>query len=356
MADAHYLRKRMRLDSLNVHKDLCAIAVRYHLEAGIIAGEDRILQTESRLAQRLIHIQGLCGETDVDETADQIINSSKLRIHPQLIRLAIYIASEPNAARLICKEKGTESLLGKAMASADPLIMRMSKALSSHEPIIKEQYLPYLESILKIALGILANMTIEGFDFARLLLQADLISLIKDGIMQHALDSLSFECLVLVTSAVVDEDCCKALIRIRIVDDVLSLLRVHQENDSFVVQIVHCFHEMVFKRMLRQHVIDETDAISYIIEMMHDKNVRVRLICERTLPVIAEHSGGWSNEIKSGKYRWHDSEWLAAMEARSAKSPADLAESDYVRYDGVCDAGDFGQHEECTNTMISAMV
>lgn len=54
-----------------------------------------------------------------------------------------------------------------------------------------------------------------------------------------------------------------------------------------MLQIIYAFYQMLFYEPVRQHLLQNTDAPAYLIDLMHDKNAHIRRMCDSTLEVIA---------------------------------------------------------------------
>ena len=63
-----------------------------------------------------------------------------------------------------------------------------------------------------------------------------------------------------------------------------------QEDDEVVLQIVYLFHQFVAggKEEIREEFMGKfSDAIHYMIDLMHDANSQICKLCDATLDVVA---------------------------------------------------------------------
>ena len=78
----------------------------------------------------------------------------------------------------------------------------------------------------------------------------------------------------------------------------IDLLKAKQEDDEIVLQVVYVFHQLVAHPETRKYVVQDTDAVAYIIDLMHDKNTEVQRVCDRTLDIISQYDDSWSERVQ----------------------------------------------------------
>ena len=58
------------------------------------------------------------------------------------------------------------------------------------------------------------------------------------------------------------------------------------------MQVVYVFHVLCSHDssvcLSRSFVIEETEAVAYLIDLLHDKNPQVQKVCDATLDIIAQ--------------------------------------------------------------------
>ena len=78
----------------------------------------------------------------------------------------------------------------------------------------------------------------------------------------------------------------------------IDLLKAKQEDDEIVLQVVYVFHQLCVHEETRKYVVQDTDAVAYIIDLMHDKNTEVQRVCDRTLDIISQYDDSWSERVQ----------------------------------------------------------
>jgi hypothetical protein len=51
-----------------------------------------------------------------------------------------------------------------------------------------------------------------------------------------------------------------------------------------------------------------------LIDLLYDRNIEVRKLCDVCLDIIADISEEWADKIRLQRFRWHNSEWLTLIE------------------------------------------
>lgn len=184
-----------------------------------------------------------------------------------------------------------------------------------------------------IALG---NMTLQEVDFSQLMQTHNLLSWIKDVLtFGKEKDDMVLQIIIFLnTSATYDELNAMLLCKGGVILALIELLKAKQEDDEIVLQIIFMFQQLLKNECTRNYMIKETETPAYLIDLMHDKNVEIRRICDFCLDIIAMVDTNWATRIKLEKFRNHNSQWLTMVETQetnyvlSNESPDDNEEVD----------------------------
>ncbi|KAK6194648.1 hypothetical protein SNE40_000246 [Patella caerulea] len=246
----------------------------------------------------------------------------------ELLALCINLASNKRTASIICEGSGLKMLMKRAFKFKDPLLMKMIRNLSQHDGQTKALFVDYISDLCAAVLeeedeftleclGILGNLTIPELDYELILREYDLISWIKGKLLPgSADDDWVLQVIILVGTVCSDDGCAVLLAQSNIIQSLIELLNAKQEDDEVVCQIIYVFYQMIFHKSTREVIIKDTQAPAYLIDLMHDKNVEIRKVCDYTLDIIGEYDKEWSKKIQLEKFRWHNSQWLEMLEAR----------------------------------------
>ncbi|XP_033122038.1 kinesin-associated protein 3-like [Anneissia japonica] len=286
-----------------------------------------------------------------------VLSSPGDRIDPELVALCINLACNKRNSQIICEGNGLRLLMRRALNTRDPLLLKMIRNISQHDGPTKTSFIEFISNIAEVirqsededlvleALGILANLTIPDLDYELIVREYQLVPWIKERLQPGAAeDDLVLEVVMLVGTVATDDSCAAVLAKSGIIQCLIDLLNAKQEDDEIVCQIVYVFYQMVFHEATRQVIIRETQAPDYLIDLMHDKNVEIRKVCDNTLDIICEFDEECAKKIKLEKFRWHNSQWLEMVESHQLDDDGlmygDESYSPYIQESDILDRPD----------------
>uniref|UniRef100_A0A673HWF6 Kinesin-associated protein 3-like n=1 Tax=Sinocyclocheilus rhinocerous TaxID=307959 RepID=A0A673HWF6_9TELE len=293
--------------------------------------------THKHIAMRILyHIsvddksKSMFAYTDcIPQLMQMVFEHGEERIDTELISFCINLAANKTNAQIICEGNGLKMLMKRALKLKDPLLMKMIRNISQHDGPLKQLFIDYVgylaaqikqegdEEFVIECLGTMANLTIPDLDWELLLKEYNLVPYLKDHLKPgSAEDDLILEVVIMIGTVSMDDSCAVMLAKSGIIPALIELLNAQQEDDEFVCQIIYVFYQMVFHQATRDVIIKDTQAPAYLIDLMHDKNVEIRQVCDNTLDIIAEYDEEWGKKIQSEKFRWHNSQWLEMVESR----------------------------------------
>ncbi|XP_067118777.1 kinesin-associated protein 3 isoform X2 [Centruroides vittatus] len=292
-----------------------------------------------------------------------ILESPEERILLELIALCINLAANKRNAQLICEGNGLKLLMKRAFHFQDPLVMKMIRNISQHDGPTKALFLDFVSNLAEAiqkssndefvleCVGVLGNITIPDLDYERLIKEYNLVPWLKNKLMPgNCEDDMVLEVVILIGTVVTDEACARLLVNSGILKSIIDLLNAKQEDDEIVLQIVYVFHQMTKHSNIRDLIIKDT-LPAYLIDLMHDKNLEVRKVCDSTLDIIAEASREWAKRIQLEKFRWHNSQWLDMVESQQIEEGMELYTDDqfepYIQDSDFLDRPDlfYGAHD-----------
>ncbi|KAL7053435.1 hypothetical protein AAHC03_027122 [Spirometra sp. Aus1] len=183
-------------------------------------------------------------------------------------------------------------------------------------------------------LGLLANLTLEDLDFARVLSDLKLLHWLQSKLnlgLRHFEDDLLLEIIRLIGTACLDEKAALMIAKCGIGTTLISLLNSHQEDDEIVCQILGVFYRLSCHASTIKTLIQDTQTPAYLVDLMHDKNREIRRICDATLNLISEKDEIWARRIQAERFKWYNSQWLEMIEVtdqQSARTPLGIRDND----------------------------
>eukprot|EP00049_Salpingoeca_infusionum_P004975 m.86470 g.86470 ORF g.86470 m.86470 type:complete len:781 (+) comp12811_c0_seq2:111-2453(+) len=253
-----------------------------------------------------------------------MLKSPNPNVELEPISLAINLAHDAKCAAIMSEGKGVNFILKRALRTHDPLLLKLTRALCSH-PGKKELLLEFIDPLanqvhdsqddpdmLVELIGILGCLDIPEFDFQQLADEYDLLPLLARLLLPtaHVADDLVLEAVVLVGTLLTDPACAPMVASTSIVVSLITLLKQKQDDDEIVLQIIYVWNKLLFYSDTREVVLHEVQAVSYLLDLMHDKNEAIRKVISSALDIVAECDATWAREIKMKQFSFHNSTWL----------------------------------------------
>lgn len=99
-----------------------------------------------------------------------------------------------------------------------------------------------------------------------------------------------------------------------------ELLGAKQEDDEMVQQILYTYHKLLYYRVTREIMLEQTQIVNVILELLNDKNPNIRKLVNSTLDLVQLHDEMWKQEIKIKKFEMQNEVYLGLMEEYEAQA------------------------------------
>ncbi|KAI8809755.1 kinesin-associated protein-domain-containing protein [Cladochytrium replicatum] len=301
-------------------------------------------------------IKSMFSQTDLMPLVMRMILEYKgERVNLELMSLAINLGAHPRIAEIICEDNGLKFLMKRALKTRDPLILKMIRNISHHDGVqMKMLFLDYIDELMHIllkssspeitveVLGILANLTIPDFDFAKLAEAYGLLGWISRRLSQGCADlrgsnpnasrmsaqqqqnegirggiaeddDILLETISWLGTMANDENIPRMVASTNIIFLLMDLMIGKEEDDEMILQIIYAIYQFLLDPTSRNMLITQTQVVSYLIDLLYDRNVEIRKMCDVCLDLIAEIDEDWVKKIRQQKFQWHNSEWLQVL-------------------------------------------
>jgi hypothetical protein len=312
--------------------------------------------------------------TDIIPTIMKMILETKGdRVDADLIALGINLACNVKCAEYMCEDQGIKFLMKRALKTHDPLLLKMIRNISMHDGPTKMLFLDYIDDIMLLLekslktpdllvelLGILSNLTIEEFDWAKLTDTYHLLELIASQLQEVCVnsktltnaqeevnkehskelkssdasdyslyeeknnsvppenqlsedDDVTLQFVVLLGTMSNDEGIAPKVIEMDIIPLLITLMICKEEDDEIILQIIYAIYQFLLHESTRTVLLNQTHIVSYLIDLLYDRNIKIREMCDTCLDIIAETNEEWVIKIRQQRFQWHNSEWLRLM-------------------------------------------
>ncbi|KAI9207591.1 kinesin-associated protein-domain-containing protein [Polychytrium aggregatum] len=297
----------------------------------------------------------------------------------ELIALAINLASNSVNVAVICADNGLKFLMKRALKTRDNLLFKMLRNIAAHEGPAKLLFLDYIDDLMQTLfktigqpeitveiLGILNSLTIPDFDFAKLCEAFDLLNFVgkklaqacevverdsrlpfesgvaesqqmnpKSGVRED--DDITLEMLVLLGTMANDENIAPMVAKTTIIPVLMDLMIAKEEDDEIISQIIYVVYQFLLHESTRTILTTKTQVVSYLIDLLYDRNIEIRRMCDVCLDIISEIDDEWVVRIRHQKFHWHNSEWINLITQATGQTNS---EDHHYEEDAVLDDDD----------------
>lgn len=254
-------------------------------------------------------------------------------IGKELIALAINLTTNKTNAALISQDDQLEALMQRAFKYHDVLLFRVIRNIAQFGPVTNiDIYEKYMEDIIELTkqsgdntdlqielIGTLVYINSEKWD--TVLAQGDFLDFIHSNLVSdYSEDDLVLETIMLIGTLCRSEKCAEGIGNSYIIGMLHELLGAKQEDDEMVQQILYTYHRLLMYRVTREIMLEQTQIVNVILELLNDKNPNIRKLVNSTLDLVQLHDEMWKQEIKTKKFEMHNEVYLGLMDEYEAQA------------------------------------
>ncbi|XP_004929289.2 kinesin-associated protein 3 isoform X2 [Bombyx mori] len=264
-----------------------------------------------------------------------------------LLALCVNLAWCERAAHQMAAEGRLRELLARAFRYCNSVLMKLVRNLS-HHPQNKPLFLEFVGDIAGAVtsgetseefhiecMGTLSNiLNPENIDIYAVVERYNLIPCIMKILDPESGSSeeLLLEGVVMAGAVAAESRAAGALVRAGAGPALVVALRTHQADDEHVLQTVFAFRQLLSHPKAAEHLVSQTEAPAYLIDLMQDKNAEIRKMCDSCLDIISQMQNEWAARIKVERFRCHNGQWLSVVETLGAEGGAGDAADDLPPY------------------------
>ena len=102
-------------------------------------------------------------------------------------------------------------------------------------------------------------------------------------------------------------------VRTGIVESLYELLREKKDDDAFVLAVVSAFGAFLSFPETRDVVLNHTQTVFYLVELLRDECAAIRDAADAALDVVVDEAGEkWAVHVRRARFEAHNREWLDA--------------------------------------------
>nr|BAA88838.1 Kinesin associated protein kap-1 [Caenorhabditis elegans] len=262
------------------------------------------------------------------------------------------ICLEKRNAQLVCGQRGQglDLLMEMSINSRDLMLIKVVRAISSHEGATQNMFLKWIETLIGIAknegadnseskssfglecMGTVAELKVAPW--AKIIQSENLVPWMKTQLQEGIDESEEVTVLrdikplqlqIVIACGTMARQLDAARLLAPLIDTFVQLLQSCQIDDEFVVQLLYVFLQFLKHKELSARLMTQDSALgAHMIDLMHDANAVVREVCDNALLIMGEHSKEWAKRIAGERFKWHNAQWLEMVERD---------DSEFVDYD-----------------------
>ncbi|CAI2349369.1 unnamed protein product [Caenorhabditis sp. 36 PRJEB53466] len=252
------------------------------------------------------------------------------------------ICLEKRNAQLVCgpSGQGLDLLMELSTASKDLMLIKVIRAISTHEGATQNMFLKWMENLLDIAMtdgtdtseskssfglecmGTVAEL--KPAPWAKIMQSKGLVSWMKTVLHEGIDESEEITVLreikplqlqIVIACGTMARQLDAARLLVPLIDTFVHLLQSSQIDDEFVVQLLYVFLQLLKHKELSARLMTQDSTLAHhMIDLMHDANSAVREVCDNALLIMGEHSKEWAKRIAGERFKWHNAQWLEMVE------------------------------------------
>lgn len=257
-----------------------------------------------------------------------IINFPEPIVREEIMALAINLAANQRNADIFSYDGQLERIIRRALKTSDVLLMKLVRNISgaSNSSFIQETLELFASDFIHIVcedgdpnfqievLGTLTNVELDE-GWAEVVKTTPILDYImKNLVVGYAEDDFTLECIILVGTILSSDKCALVIAKSMIIKLLHNLLSEKQEDDELVLQIMFDFYKTLLFQETRVIVLEHTQVIKYLMELLQDKNPRIRKMADSVMELAQEFDSQWLEEIRLRRFQLFNQDWIKTIE------------------------------------------
>ena len=276
-----------------------------------------------------------------------IIHCPEAIIGKELIALTVNLTTNPRNAELIAQDEQHEKLVQRAFKCEDTLLFKVCRNVAQFYPAsieTLEKYLPhYVEAMMQC--GENTDMMVELIGtivyiptdkWQEVMQNTGILEFLQSQFMNgYAEDDVILECVMLCGTMCRNDDCAQIIANSYLIRLLQDMLGAKQEDDEMVQQILNTFFKFLFFGPTRELVLNQTQMVSIVLELLSDKNPNIRVLVNAILDYVQAHDDTWRQEIKTKRFYAHNQVFMQLFDEMEKQYPVGggMGGADYDMYD-----------------------
>jgi len=278
------------------------------------------------------------GATDTPRIViKQVISCGEPQLPLELAALAINLAADPAGATAMADNgNAVRQLIDRMYQSHDLHLTKLMRNLAVHAKVAAH-LVPFTADLIALAhqadapellvelLGILGCLPLADVpDLAQLTDKYNLVEFLARYLTPGFTDDdVLLEVIICLGAIGAHPECASRLSQSRVLSALYSIITEKQEDDEIVLQILYAFFHLLQASEPRFALLQQTQLVVYLLDLLLDKNEAVRRMADLCLDVVIEKDETWAPQIRQRKFQMHNKEWLEVVDEDEAEEYQD---------------------------------
>lgn len=253
------------------------------------------------------------------------------------------LTTNPRNAELIAQEEQHDLLIERSFKCEDTLLFKVCRNVAQFYPACietLEKYLPhYVDFAIQtqentdMLVELLGTMVyIPSDKWEQVMEQQGIIDFLASQLMSgYAEDDVVLECVMLCGTMCRNDATANMIANSHLIKLLQDMLGAKQEDDEMVQQILNTFFKFLFFGPTREIVLNHTQIVSIVLELLSDKNPNIRVLVNAILDYVQVHDENWRPEIKTKRFYNHNQVFMQLLDEADKQYP--VQGYDYDMYD-----------------------
>jgi kinesin-associated protein 3 len=247
------------------------------------------------------------------------------RIPKVIAAVAVNLAGVESAA--LAFADGLKHLITRAKKTADPLVYKLIRVMSSHSDTeeIEQLFAAQARTFLSILtrsddedevfveiFGICGNLTHESIPWFDLCAKYDLPKFVEEYLAPgYAAPDIMLQAITLCGTMLHDKKLVNVITNnTDILQYLEQLLVERQEDDEVVLQTTFAIFRFLQFKESRVYITQKTSLVDYLMHLLSDTNNEIRKCAAKGLDIITEFDHAMAKDVREKKFATYNKQWI----------------------------------------------
>ena len=272
----------------------------------------------------------------LDVVSDMLLGERDSSTMPEMVALAVNLSQNRRNAEILSQGQRLGKLIGKAIANEDELLFKIVRNISQDEnPEPKRRFKPFISDLASLlnephltsdflieVVGTLGNLALPEFGYDTLIDEHDILGFLEKNLLPNNTDDDMLLEAIIFVGTICSEHTASRLVSSKIIQLLLMVLSGKKDDEEIVLQVAYTLYKLLLHQPTRDELLHKTEVLSWLVEILNDKNKEVRQTADKALDHIMDVNEEYCARIREMKFQSYNQEWIeVATGALGSHSP-----------------------------------